>query len=130
MRKDEVSLLTSHLLENRKSKDRKHGLPPEKRLFFKPSYEPDSTPNLVVHEEGLEIWDNHSHGDVCLSWGRWGEFVGGRGRGGDGLESGGRGVMGDGGKTGLGMNSMSFKTGGKMTGVLFWGLYKVSPWVS
>nr|GFC45599.1 hypothetical protein [Tanacetum cinerariifolium] len=40
------------------------------------------------------------HGDVCLSWGRWGEFVGGRGSGGDGLESEGSGVMGDGGKTG------------------------------
>nr|GFC31898.1 hypothetical protein [Tanacetum cinerariifolium] len=26
------------------------------------------------------------HGDVCLSWGRWEEFVGGRGSGGDGLE--------------------------------------------
>nr|GFA84647.1 hypothetical protein [Tanacetum cinerariifolium] len=38
------------------------------------------------------------HGDVCLSWGRWGEFVGGRGSGGDGLESGGSGVMEDGGK--------------------------------
>nr|GEV22446.1 zinc finger, CCHC-type [Tanacetum cinerariifolium] len=40
----------------------------------------------------------YSHGDVCLSWGRWGEFVGGRGSGRDGLESGGSGVMGDGGK--------------------------------
>nr|GEW96252.1 hypothetical protein [Tanacetum cinerariifolium] len=68
--------------------------------------------------------------DVCLSWERWGEFVGGPGRGGDGLESGGRGVMGDGGKIGLGVNSASIKTGGKMTWVLFWGLYKVSPWVS
>nr|GEZ90840.1 hypothetical protein [Tanacetum cinerariifolium] len=40
------------------------------------------------------------HGDVCLSWGRWGEFVGGHGSGGDGMESGGSSVMGDGGKTG------------------------------
>nr|GEY72278.1 hypothetical protein [Tanacetum cinerariifolium] len=40
------------------------------------------------------------HGDVCLSWGRWGEFVGGRVSGGDGLESRGSGVMGDGGKSG------------------------------
>nr|GEX09375.1 hypothetical protein [Tanacetum cinerariifolium] len=41
------------------------------------------------------------HGDVCLSWGRWGEFVGGRGSGGDGLESGGRGVVVLGGKNGV-----------------------------
>nr|GEZ53600.1 reverse transcriptase domain-containing protein [Tanacetum cinerariifolium] len=40
------------------------------------------------------------HGDVCLSWGRWGEFVGGRGSGGDGLESGGREVVVLGGKNG------------------------------
>nr|GFA27609.1 hypothetical protein [Tanacetum cinerariifolium] len=48
-----------------------------------------ATPNLVI-----------STGDVCLSWGRWGGFVGGRGSGGNGLESGGSGVMLDGGKTG------------------------------
>nr|GFB16637.1 reverse transcriptase domain-containing protein [Tanacetum cinerariifolium] len=49
------------------------------------------------------VYTDHSalnHGDVCLSWGRWGEFVGGRGSGGDGLESGGRGVVVLGGKNG------------------------------
>nr|GEZ93413.1 hypothetical protein [Tanacetum cinerariifolium] len=38
------------------------------------------------------------HGDVCLSWGRWGKLVGGRGSGGYGLESEGRGVVVLGGK--------------------------------
>nr|GEU77090.1 zinc finger, CCHC-type [Tanacetum cinerariifolium] len=52
-----------------------------------------------------------SHGDVCLGWGRWGEFVGGHGSGGDGLESGGSGVMGDGGKSGLGMNTIGMFVG-------------------
>nr|GEX72736.1 hypothetical protein [Tanacetum cinerariifolium] len=45
--------------------------------------------------------------------GRWGN---GHGSGGDGLESGGRGVMGDVGKTGLGMNNMFFKIAGKRQG--------------
>nr|GEZ26279.1 hypothetical protein [Tanacetum cinerariifolium] len=53
------------------------------------------------------------HGDVCLSWGRWGEFVGGHGSGGDGLESGGSGVMGDGEKTGWGVNNVLLKQEGR-----------------
>nr|GFB30167.1 hypothetical protein [Tanacetum cinerariifolium] len=59
------------------------------------------------------------HRDVCLSWGRWGEFVGGRGSSGDGLESGGSGVMGDGGKTDSGVNNISFKCGGDETDLGF-----------
>nr|GEX26987.1 L10-interacting MYB domain-containing protein-like [Tanacetum cinerariifolium] len=61
--------------------------------------------NLLLHlkPESCGNWVKsvgRNHGDVCLSWRRWGEFVRGRGSGGDGLESKGNGVMGDGGKTG------------------------------
>nr|GEY55318.1 hypothetical protein [Tanacetum cinerariifolium] len=51
------------------------------------------------------------HGDVCLSWGRWGEFVGGCGSGGDGLESGGSDVMADGRKSGYQREQCTFQTG-------------------
>nr|GEY31869.1 hypothetical protein [Tanacetum cinerariifolium] len=61
-------------------------------------------------------WKQINHGDVCFGWGRWGEFVGGHASGGDGLESGGSGVMGDGRKSSLGMNSTSFKIVGKRQG--------------
>nr|GFA12969.1 hypothetical protein [Tanacetum cinerariifolium] len=57
---------------------------------------------IVIHNSSHpQLQLGIQHGDVCLSWGMWGEFVGGRGSGGDGLESRGSGSMGDGGKIGL-----------------------------
>nr|GEW89509.1 ribonuclease H-like domain-containing protein [Tanacetum cinerariifolium] len=65
--------------------------------FKDPDY-PDKVYKVVKALYGLHQAPKACHGDVCLSWRRWGEFVGGRGSGGDGLESGGSGVMRDGGK--------------------------------
>nr|GFA29114.1 hypothetical protein [Tanacetum cinerariifolium] len=61
----------------------------------------------------------YSHGDVCLSWGRWGEFVGSRGSGEDGWKVGEVVLWGMAGKPISGVNSISFKRGGDEAGLGF-----------
>nr|GEY85922.1 hypothetical protein [Tanacetum cinerariifolium] len=68
--------------------------------------------------QNQDFEDEH-RGDVCLSWGRWGEFVGGRVSGGDGLESRGSGVMGMAGKAGWDEQWYLFKHGRDEAGLGF-----------
>nr|GEY05400.1 hypothetical protein [Tanacetum cinerariifolium] len=56
----------------------------------------------------------YSHGDACLSWGRWGELVGGSGSGGDGLEKREVGCKRVWREKLVGMNSGSYLNVGKM----------------